>query len=164
MNGSTLWKDKLFVSPHFESEKKSEDYNKGSATERARKRTPRSRILSLSTWATCNSTKAGGKRTLKGGVSRYSVIFCAFFARAKNGGCSRKCRGHQIRKAWPSARPGSLATYSYAGCWHDSAVNQRQVEPELTASLVDGDRQHFCFQATRPEQGDIPFFNFKVQD
>ena len=40
----------------------------------------------------------------KGGVSRYSVIFCASFARAKNGGCSRKCRGHQIRKAWPSAR------------------------------------------------------------
>ena len=31
----------------------------------------------------------------KGAVSRYSVIFCAFFARAKNGGCSRKCRGHQ---------------------------------------------------------------------
>ena len=62
----------------------------------------------------------------------------------------------------PRARPGSLATY--AGCWHDSAVNQRQVEPELTASLLDGDRQHFCFQATRSEQGDIPFFNFKVQD
>ena len=32
-------------------------------------------------------------------------------------------------KAWPSARPGSLATD--AGCWHDSAVNQRQVELEL---------------------------------
>ena len=31
-----------------------------------------------------------------------------------------------------------------------------------TASLVDGDRQNFRFQATRPEQGDIPFF--KVQD
>ena len=28
-------------------------------------------------------------------VSRYSVIFCALFARAKkNGDCSRKCRGH----------------------------------------------------------------------
>ena len=34
-------------------------------------------------------------------------------------------------KAWPSARPGSLATYAYAGCWHDSAVKQRQVKPEL---------------------------------
>ena len=45
----------------------------------------------------------------KGAVSRYSVIFCAFFAQAKNGGCSRKCRGHQTSKlgrprglpAWP---------------------------------------------------------------
>ena len=46
---------------------------------------------------------------LKGGVSRYSVIFCASFARAKNGGCSRKCRGHQIRKAWPSAPRGLAA-------------------------------------------------------
>ena len=42
----------------------------------------------------------------KGAVSRYSVIFCAFFARPKNGGCSRKCRGHHL-KAWPSAWPGS---------------------------------------------------------
>ena len=34
--------------------------------------------------------------------------------------------------AWPSARAGSLATYAtLAADWHDSAVNQRQVEPEL---------------------------------
>ena len=51
----------------------------------------------------------------KGAVSRYSVIFCAFFARAKNGGCSRKCREHQI---WKLGRPRGLA----AGCWHDSAA------------------------------------------
>ena len=29
-------------------------------------------------------------------VSRYSVIFCAFFARVKNGYCSRKCCGDQL--------------------------------------------------------------------
>ena len=75
-------------------------------------------LVCVSVWTT----------SIKGAVSRYSVIFCAFFARPKNGGCSRKCRGHHL-KAWPSARPGSLATC--AGCWHDSVVNQRQVEPEL---------------------------------
>ena len=32
---------------------------------------------------------------VKGAVSRYSVIFCAFFVQAKNGDCSRKCRGYQ---------------------------------------------------------------------
>ena len=65
----------------------------------------------------------------KGAVSRYSVIFCAFFARAKNGGCSRKCRGHH----WKLGRPRGLAAWppTLAACWHDSAVNQRQVEPEL---------------------------------
>ena len=84
--------------------------------------------LELELWV---AQEKGGLLLFKGAVSRYSVIFCAFFARAKNGGCSRKCHGHRSEnmKAWPSARPGSLATY--AGCWHDSAVNQRQVEPEL---------------------------------
>ena len=43
-------------------------------------------------------------------MSRYSVIFCAFFAWAKNGGCSRKCHGHRseslaVRAAW---QPGDL--------------------------------------------------------
>ena len=31
--------------------------------------------------------------------SRYSVIFCAFFARGKNADCSRKCRGHHTMTA-----------------------------------------------------------------
>ena len=42
-------------------------------------RTPRSRILSLSTWAICDSTKAGGKKTLKYGrahsASRAAVVW-----------------------------------------------------------------------------------------
>ena len=63
----------------------------------------------------------------KGAVSRYSVIFCAFFARAKWRLLAQVSRTSDL-KAWPSARPGSLAD---AGCWHDSAVNQRQVELEL---------------------------------
>ena len=37
-------------------------------------------------------------------MSRYSVIFCAFFARAKIGDCSRKCRGHQTMTARWAAR------------------------------------------------------------
>ena len=32
----------------------------------------------------------------KGAVSRFSGIFCPFFAQAKNGYCSRKCCGHQL--------------------------------------------------------------------
>ena len=68
--------------------------------------------------------------SLKGAVSRYSVIFCAFLRKQKWRLLVPVSRTSDlIMKAWPSARPGSLATY--AGCWHDSAVYQRQVEPEL---------------------------------
>ena len=42
-----------------------------------------------------------------GAVSRYSVIFLAFFARVKNGDCSRKCRGHQTMTARSAARRAS---------------------------------------------------------
>ena len=49
---------------------------------------------------------------------------------------------------------------------HLRSLLTRQVEPELHClkpSLVEGDRQHFCFQATRPEQGDIsPSSKFKI--
>ena len=77
----------------------------------------------------CLMCKKKFLQVLKGAVSRYSVIFCAFFARAKNGGCSRKCRGHQT---WKLDRPRGLAAWPPAlGYWHDSAVNQRQVELEL---------------------------------
>ena len=64
-----------------------------------------------------------------------------------------------VRAAW---QPGH---HTLAADMTVPPVNQRQVEPELHClkpSLVDGDWQHFCFQATRPEQGDIPFF--KIQD
>ena len=44
---------------------------------------------------------------IKGAVSRYSVIFCAFFAPANNGDCSRKCRGHRTMTAWSAARTTS---------------------------------------------------------
>ena len=64
----------------------------------------------------------------KGAVSRYSVIFCAFLREQKMA-VARASVADIDLKAWPSAWPGSLATY--AGYWHDSAVNQRQVEPEL---------------------------------
>ena len=47
------------------------------------------------------------KLKLKGAVSRYSVIFLCFFARVKNGDCSRKCRAHQTMTAWSAARTTS---------------------------------------------------------
>ena len=47
-------------------------------------------------------------------MSRYSVIFCAFFARVKNGNCSRKCRGHQIMTARSAARTTSPPKLSRA--------------------------------------------------
>ena len=74
-------------------------------------------------------------------------------------------------KAWPSVRPGSLATYSgrvrhvrWLLTWQcrEPCNDKSSQSCRGTVSLVDGDRQYFCFQATRPEQADIPFF--KVQD
>ena len=50
----------------------------------------------------------------KGAVSRYSVIFCAFFARANNGDCSRKCRGHRTMTARSAARTTSPPKLSRA--------------------------------------------------
>ena len=50
------------------------------------------------------------QQPFKGAVSRYSVIFCAFFARAKIGDCSRKCRGHQTMTARSAARTASPAS------------------------------------------------------
>ena len=44
---------------------------------------------------------------IKGAVSRYSEIFCAFLARVKNGDCSRKCRGDQTMTARSAARTAS---------------------------------------------------------
>ena len=67
-------------------------------------------------------------------------------------------------------RPGSLAVRAAWQPGHLRWLHADMTVPRTndkssqscTASLVDGDRQHFCFQATRPEQGDIPFF--KVRD
>ena len=48
---------------------------------------------------------------LKGAVSRYSVIFCAFFCASKKWRLLAQVSRTSDLKAWPSARPGSLATY-----------------------------------------------------
>ena len=45
-------------------------------------------------------------------MSRYSVIFCAFFCAAKNGDCSRKSRGHQTMTARSAAGTTSLSKLS----------------------------------------------------
>ena len=107
-------------------------------------------------------------KRFKGAMSRYSVIFCAFFARAKNGGCSRKCCGHQIW-SWKLGRPRGLAAwpaYAYAGCWHDvSAVNQRQVEPELhcfTLSRSTATGSTFVFRLQGPSKVISTSSRFKI--
>ena len=92
---------------------------------------------------------------LKGGVSRYSVIFCAFFARAKNGDWSRRCRGLQTWRwhcdmtAWSAARTAChlrwLATLS------DSTVDIRQVDQET-----------HCFTCRR-RQGAVLFSGYEAQ-
>ena len=100
-------------------------------------------------------------------MSRYSVIFCAFFCVSKIWRLLAQVSRTSIwslavRAAW---QPGHLLR-SCKACplaadmtvpWTNDKSSQ-----SCTVSLVDGDRQYFCFQATRPEQGDIPFF--KVQD
>ena len=68
---------------------------------------------------------------LKGQCYDIQWFFCAFFARVKNGGCSQsvadiRSESLAVRAAW---QPGH--GHPHAGCWHDSAMNQRQVEPEL---------------------------------
>ena len=98
-------------------------------------------------------------------MSRYSVILCAFFARAKMAVARASVTDIDL-KAWPSARPGSLATY--AGCWHDtdSAVNQRQVEPELHAlfHLSTATGSTFVFRLRGPSNCKVisPSSRFKI--
>ena len=72
---------------------------------------------------------------LKGAVSRYSVIFCAFFCARKNGDCSRKCRGHQTMTARSAARTASPAKLS-----RENVVFLEQVS--FSASLPCG-RHYF---------------------
>ena len=57
---------RIFLSPHLKK-KKMNTATKDPPQSELEPRTPRSRILSLSTWAICDSTKAGGKKTLKYG-------------------------------------------------------------------------------------------------
>ena len=98
--------------------------------------------------------------TFKGAVSRYSVIFCAFLREQKMAVARasvadiRPDQSLAVRAAWQPGHQRWLLTWQ---CREPDKSSE-----SCTASLVDGDRQHFCFQATRPEQGDIPFF--KVQD
>ena len=69
---------RIFLSPHLKK-KKMNTATKDPPQSELEPRTPRSRILSLSTWAICDSTKAGGKKTLKYGrahsASRAAVVW-----------------------------------------------------------------------------------------
>ena len=54
----------------------------------------------------------------KGAVSRYSVIFCTLFARAKYGHCSRKCHGYQLGQPREQLhRPSWVEQLSFSAAW-----------------------------------------------
>ena len=85
------------------------------------------------TWSMCEYTTPArdGTDFFKGAVSRYPVIFCAFFAWGKNGDCLRKCRGHQTMTAWWAARTASLPekmSFSSSNC--------RFPRPCLVAAII----------------------------
>ena len=76
---ATLWKDFEFFQVLTWKRKKMNTATKDPPQVEVEPRTPRSRILSLSTWAICDSTKAGGKKTPKYGrahsASRAAVVW-----------------------------------------------------------------------------------------
>ena len=87
-------------------------------------------------------------------------IFCAFFCASKNGGCSRKCRGHQTWKlSRPCGRPPWPPTLAadMTVPWTNDKSSQ-----SCTASLVDGDRQHFVFRLRGPCKVISPSSRFKI--
>ena len=69
---------RIFLSPHLKR-KRVKTETKDPPQSELEPSTPRSRLLSLSTWAICDSTKAGGKKTLKYGrahsASRAAVVW-----------------------------------------------------------------------------------------
>ena len=87
-------------------------------------------------------------------MSRYSVIFCAFFCTSKKWWLlAQVSRTSNLKlvKAWPAARPGSLATY--AGCWQcNEPLTSRARVALLHLSTVTGST--FVFRLRGPEQSD----------
>ena len=68
---------------------------------------------------------------IKGAVLRYSVIFCTFFARAKNGCCSRECHGYQLGQPREQLhRPSRVKQMSF------SSSNCRFPRPSLVAAII----------------------------
>ena len=63
-------------------------------------------------------------------------------------------------KAWPSARPGSLATY--AGCWHDSAVNPTSRARVALLHLSTATGSTFVFRLQGPSKVISPSSRFKI--
>ena len=98
-------------------------------------------------------------------MSRYSVIFCAFFARAKNGGCSRKCRGHQT---WKLGRPRGLAVwppcYAYAGCMLTSQCREPTTSRARAAllHLSTATGSTFIFRLQGPSKVISPSSKFEI--
>ena len=65
-------------------------------------------------------------------------------------------------KAWPSARPGSLATY--AGCWHDSAVHEPTTSRARVAllHLSTATGSTFVFRLWGPSKVISPSLRIKI--
>ena len=102
-------------------------------------------------------------KILKGAVSRYSVIFCAFFTRAKNGGCSRKCRGHQT---WKLGRPRGLPAWpptlaaDMTVPWTNDKSSQSCTASGLSRSTATGCT--FVFRLRGPSKVISPSSRFKI--
>ena len=88
-------------------------------------------------------------KELKGQCHDIQWFFTQFLLE-QNGGCSRKRRGDQTWKLgsghapWQPGHLRWLLTVTVQSTYYKSSKS-------CTPSLVEGDRQHFCFQATRPE-------------
>ena len=104
--------------------------------------------------------------SVKGAVSRYSVIFCAFFARAKNGGCSRKCRAHQT---WKLGRPRGLAAWPGHQRWlltwqcrEPTTSRARAAQSAALLHLSTATGSTFVFRLRGPSKVISPSSRFKI--
>ena len=91
------------------------------------------------------------------------MIFCAFFVRAKNGGCSRKCLGHQI---WKLGRPRGLAAWppklaaDMTVPWTNDKSSQTCTAWSLHLSMATGST--FVFRLRGPSKVISPSSKFKI--
>ena len=92
-------------------------------------------------------------------MSRYSVIFCPFYERAKNGYCSCKCRRHQLGLPCEQFhRPGWVEQMSL------SSSNCRFPRPCFVAAIIfptqNGCQKITDYRDTAALSGNLTFSSF----